>query len=92
MSEGLSIQSGRDTIQAGGNVNQISGDYVAGNKTVLQYQAILRPLPVQYRTLVQPLAGQLRRTDISWRRRGAGRDGWWDHLGASDKDGHGWYG
>lgn len=52
ISEGLSIQSGRDTIQAGRNVNQISGDYVAGDKIV---QAIVRPLPVQYRTLVQPL-------------------------------------
>ncbi|OAN45148.1 hypothetical protein A6A03_15645 [Chloroflexus islandicus] len=55
MSEGQSNQSGRDTIHAGRDVYQIGGDNVAGDKVVHLYQAIWRPLPVQYRTLVQPL-------------------------------------
>ncbi|EFO80411.1 hypothetical protein OSCT_1770 [Oscillochloris trichoides DG-6] len=49
------IQSQRDTILAGGNVNQIAGDSVAGDKITHLYQQILRPLPVKYSALVRPL-------------------------------------
>ncbi len=52
MSDEPRIKSGRDTIQAGGDVFQIAGDYVAGDKITYIVQ---RSLPVNLRTLVQPL-------------------------------------
>jgi hypothetical protein len=45
--------SGRDTIQAGRDVTQFGGDYVAGNKLVYIYQTVLRPVPIKFSAGVQ---------------------------------------